>query len=53
MRGTVSRVVAVVPSYVCQEYSDRIVVSDWGADGVDVRAGVDQNVSMTLHVLYV
>ena len=49
----VSRVVAVVPSYVCQEYSDRIVVSDWGADGVDVRAGVDQNVSMTLHVLYV
>ena len=49
----VSRVVAVVPSYVCQEYSDRIVVSDWGADGVDVRAGVDQNVSMTLHVLSV
>lgn len=49
----VSRVVAVVPSYVCQEYSDRIAVSDWGADGVDVRAGVDQNVSMTLHVLYV
>ncbi|MFR9167238.1 MAG: hypothetical protein ACLVKI_00915, partial [Gordonibacter urolithinfaciens] len=49
----VSRVVAVVPSYACQEYSDRIVVSDWGADGVDVRAGVDQNVSMTLHVLYV
>lgn len=49
----VSRVVAVVPSYVCQEYSDRIVVSDWGADGMDVRAGVDQNVSMTLHVLYV
>ena len=45
--------VDVVPSYVCQEYSDRIVVSDWGADGVDVRAGVDQNVSMTLHVLYV
>lgn len=28
----VSRVVAVVPSYACQEYSDRIVVSDWGAD---------------------
>lgn len=49
----VSRVVAVVPAYVCHEYSDRVVVSGWGEGGVEVRAGVDQYVSMTLCVLYV
>ncbi len=49
----VSRVVAVVPTYVCHEYSDRVVVSGWGEGGVEVRAGVDQYVSMTLCVLYV
>lgn len=49
----VSRVVAVVPTYVCHEYSDRVVVSGWDEGGVEVRAGVDQYVSMTLCVLYV
>ena len=49
----VSRVVAVVPAYVCHEYSDRVVVSGWDEGGVEVRAGVDQYVSMTLCVLYV
>lgn len=49
----VSRIVAVIPTYTCRDISDRIVVSDWNADGISVRAGASQIVSFVLHVLYV
>lgn len=49
----VSRIVAVVPTYTCHEISDRIVVSDWSADGITVRAGANQGVDFSLFVLYV
>ena len=49
----VSRVVAVIPTYTCHEISDRIVVSDWSAEGITVRAGVAQYVNFSLFVLYV
>lgn len=49
----VSRVVAVIPTYTCRDISDRIVVSDWNAEGISVRAGASQIVDFVLHVLYV
>lgn len=49
----VSRIVGVIPTYTCHEYSDRIVVSDWSADGITVRAGADQTVDFSLFVLHV
>lgn len=49
----VSRVVAVIPTYTCHEISDRIVVSDWSAEGITVRAGASQAVDFSLFVLYV
>lgn len=49
----VSRVVAVVPTYICNDYSDRVVLSDWDASGVTLRAGADQVISISLFVLYV
>lgn len=49
----VSRVVAVIPTYTCYEISDRIVVSDWSAEGITVRAGAAQSVDFSLFVLYV
>ena len=49
----VSRVVAVIPTYTCHEISDRIVVSDWSAEGITVRAGAAQSVDFSLFVLYV
>lgn len=49
----VSRVVAVIPTYTCHEISDRIVVSDWSAEGITVRAGASQVVDFSLFVLYV
>ena len=49
----VSRIVAVVPTYTCNDYSDRVVLSNWDADGVTLRAGVDQVISLSLFVLFV
>lgn len=49
----VSRVVAVIPTYTCHEISDRIVVSDWSAEGITLRAGAAQSVDFSLFVLYV
>lgn len=49
----VSRVVAVIPTYACHEISDRIVVSDWSADGITLRAGAAQSVDFSFFVLYV
>lgn len=49
----VSRVVAVVPTYTCNDYSDRVVLSDWNESGVTLRAGADQVISISLFVLYV
>lgn len=49
----VSRVVAVFPTYTCNEYSDRVVLSNWGSDGVTLRAGADQEIWISLFVLYV
>ena len=49
----VSRIVAVFPSYTCNKYSDRVVLSDWDESGVTLRAGVDQEISISLFVLYV
>ena len=49
----VSRVVAVIPTYTCHEISDRIVVSDWSADGITLRAGAAQSVDFSFFVLYV
>ena len=49
----VSRVVAVIPTYTCHDVSDRIVVSDWSADGIAVRANASQIVDFSLYVLYV
>ena len=49
----VSRVVAVIPTYTCHDISDRIVVSDWNADGITVRAGASQIVDFSLFVLHV
>lgn len=49
----VSRIVAVFPIYTCKSYSDRVVLSYWDADGVTLRAGVDQEISISLSVLYV
>ena len=49
----VSRVVAVIPTYTCHDVSDRIVVSDWSADGIAVRANASQIVDFLLFVLYV
>lgn len=49
----VSRIVAVVPNYTCSDYSDRVILSDWDASGVTLRAGVDQFISISLFVLYV
>lgn len=49
----VSRVVAVIPTYTCHEISDRIVISDWDAEGITVRAGASQGVDLSLFILYV
>lgn len=49
----VSRVVAVIPTYTCHSISDRIVVSDWSAEGITLRAGAAQSVDFSLFVLYV
>ena len=49
----VSRVVAVIPTYTCHEISDRIVVSDWSAEGITLRAGAAQSVDFSLFVLRV
>lgn len=48
-----SRVVGVVPRYTCHDYSDRVVVSDWDSEGVTLRAGGDQTISISLSVLYI
>lgn len=49
----VSRIVAVIPSYTCKDYSDRVVLSDWDKSGVTLRAGADQQIFISLFVLYV
>lgn len=49
----ISRVVAVIPTYICHDVSDRIVVSGWSADGITVRANASQIVDFALFVLYV
>lgn len=49
----VSRVVAVIPTYTCHSISDRIVVSDWSAEGITLRAGAAQSVDFSFFVLYV
>lgn len=49
----VSRIVAVVPTYTCNEYSDRVVLSNWDESGVTLRAGADQEIWISLFVLYV
>lgn len=49
----VSRIVAVVPTYTCNDYSDRVVLSNWDESGVTLRAGADQVISISLFVLYV
>lgn len=49
----VSRIVAVIPSYTCKKYSDRVVLSDWDSNGVTLRAGADQEIFISLFVLYV
>lgn len=49
----VSRVVGVVPRYICHDFSDRVVVSDWDSGGVTLRAGGDQTISISLSVLYI
>lgn len=49
----VSRVVAVIPTYTCKDYSDRVVLSDWDKSGVTLRAGADQQIFISLLVLYV
>lgn len=49
----VSRIVAVIPTYTCKDYSDRVVLSDWDSDGVTLRAGADQEIFISLFVLYV
>lgn len=49
----ISRVVAVIPTYICHDISDRIVVSGWSADGITVRANANQIVDFTLFILYV
>ena|GEM_PF-4584706 len=49
----VSRIVAVVPTYTCNDFSDRVVLSNWDESGVTLRAGADQVISISLFVLYV
>ena len=49
----VSRVVAVIPTYTCHSISDRIVVSDWDASNITIRAGASQTVDFRSFVLYV
>ena len=49
----VKRVVAVIPTYVCHEISDRIVMSDWGASAITIRADAKQSVGFSFFVLYV
>ena len=49
----VSHIVAVFPTYTCNDYSDRVVISNFDANGVTLRAGVDQVISIALSVLYV
>lgn len=49
----VSRVVTVVPTYTCNDFSDRVVLSNWDESGVTLRAGADQVISISLFVLYV
>lgn len=49
----VSRIVAVIPTYTCKYYSDRVVLSDWDKSGVTLRAGADQQIFISLLVLYV
>ena len=49
----ISRVVAVIPTYICHDISDRIVVSGWSADGITVRANASQIVDFSLFILYV
>ncbi len=49
----VSRVVAVIPTYTCHSISDRIVVSDWDASNITIRAGASQTVDFSFFVLYV
>ena len=48
-----ARIKAVVPTYICQTISDRVVVSDHDESGITVRAGASQVVDMALCVLYV
>lgn len=49
----VSRIVAVIPTYTCKDYSDRVVLSDWDKSGVTLRAGAEQQIFISLFVLYV
>ena len=49
----VSRIVAVIPTYTCKDFSDRVVLSDWDESGVTLRAGADQQIFISLFVLYV
>lgn len=49
----VERVVAVIPTYVCSDISDRIVISDWSSDNITIRAGASQSVDLSMSVLYV
>ena len=49
----VSRIVAVIPTYTCSNYSDRVVLSDWDESGVTLRTSADQFISISLFVLYV
>ena len=49
----VSRIVTVFPTYTCKDFSDRVVLSNWDASGVTLRAGADQEILISLFVLYV
>ena len=49
----VSRIVAVVPTYSCDNENDRIVLSDWNESGVILRGSVNQQIFISLFILYI
>lgn len=50
---TFDRIRAVLLTYTCQKSGDRIVLSDYDSTSVILRGSVNQNIDMSLTVLYI
>lgn len=48
-----NRIKAVLLTYTCQKSNDRVVLSDYDSTSVILRGSVNQNIDISLTVLYI